>query len=83
MSTTTPAYIPDPVCIQGAASSGTITSDPRPVFEAPLVFKARLVFEEIRYIVTFSNCSRTVSVSGAGIMKVVTYSSSCVESIVL
>jgi len=37
------AYIQGPACIN------TITSDPRPVFEALLVFKARLLFEEIRY----------------------------------
>jgi len=33
------AYIQGPACIQGPASISTITSDPRPVFEAGLVFK--------------------------------------------
>jgi len=36
-----------PGFIQGQASINTITSDPRPVFEAQVVFKAQLVFEEI------------------------------------
>ena len=36
--------------IEAPASISTITSDPRPVFEAWLVFKARLLFEEIRYV---------------------------------
>jgi len=33
-----PAYIQDPACIQGPASIGTTTLDPRPVFEAWLLF---------------------------------------------
>jgi len=36
------AYIQDPACIRGPASISTTTLDPRPVF------KARLLFEEIR-----------------------------------
>jgi len=73
----------DAQTVQTCLTQSVCKPRPRLIFEARLVFKARLVFEEIRYIVTFSNCSRTVSVSGAGIMKVVTYSSSRVESIVL
>jgi len=38
-----PAYIQDLACIQGPASISTTTLDPRPVFEARLVFKARLI----------------------------------------
>jgi len=38
------AYIRDPACIQGPASISIITSYPRPVFEA------QLVFEEIRLV---------------------------------
>ena len=45
-----PAYIRDPACIQGLASISTTTLDPRPVFKAWLVFKARLLFEKIRYV---------------------------------
>jgi len=48
-----PAYIQGPACIQGTASISTITSDPWPEFEARLVFKARLLFEEIRYMFTY------------------------------
>jgi len=43
------AYIWDPACVQGPASISTTMSDPRPVFEGLLVFKARHVFEEIRF----------------------------------
>jgi len=39
--------------MQGTASISTITSDPWPEFEARLVFKARLLFEEIRYMFTY------------------------------
>ena len=46
-----PRLIQGPACIQGPASISTITSDPQPVFEAWLVFKARLLFEEIRYTI--------------------------------
>ena len=43
-----PAYIQDPAYIQGPASISTTTLDPRPVFEAWLVFTTRLLFEEIQ-----------------------------------
>jgi len=39
-----------PAYIQGPASISTIMSDPGPVLEVRLVFKARLLFKEIRYI---------------------------------
>jgi len=37
-----------PAYIQGPATISTITSDPWPVFKVRLVFKARLLFEEIQ-----------------------------------
>ena len=50
----TPACIWGPASIQGPASISTIKSDPR------LVFEARFVFKDLRYVVLCDHCSQLV-----------------------
>jgi len=56
-----PAYRRDPACIQGPATINTTTLDPRPVFEAQLVFKVRLAFEEIQHMTAWLGLTFTIA----------------------
>ena len=55
-----------PAYVQGPASISTIMSDPRPVFKAGLVIKARLLFEEIPYAMIIQTMTPTLNDDNTG-----------------